>query len=73
MSTLGMIVAAVVSLPLSVVNIVACVHVITAAVSSELREQRNEPSDWNRTVMWGVVWVCITIIWTVAIGIATTL
>lgn len=73
MSELGMIVAVVVSLPLSVVNIVAGVHVITAAVSSELKEQRNEPSDWNRTVMWGVVWVCISIVWVVIIGIACTL
>lgn len=37
MSELGMIVTVIVSLPLSVVNIVACVHVITAAVSSEIR------------------------------------
>lgn len=73
MSELGMIIVAVVSLPLSVVNIVACAHVITAAVSSELKEQRDEPSDWNRTVMWGVVWVCITIVWIVAVGIASTL
>lgn len=73
MSELGMIITVVISLPLSVVNIVACVHVITAAVSSELKEQRNEPSDWNRTAMWGVLWVCITIVWVVAIGIASTL
>lgn len=73
MSALGMIITVVVSLPFSVVNIVAGVHVITAAVSSELKEQRNEPSDWNRTVMWGVVWVCITIVWVVVIGIACTL
>ena len=73
MSELGMIIVAVVSLPFSVMNIVAGVHVITAAVSSELKEQRHEPSDWNRTIMWGVIWVCITIIWMVVIGIATTL
>ena len=73
MSELGMIVTGIVSLPLSVVNVVACVHVITAAVSSELRGQRNEPSDWNRTVMWGVVWICVSIVWVVALGIASTL
>lgn len=73
MSELGMIITAVISLPCSVVNIVAAAHVITAAVSSELKEQRNEPSDWNRTILWGVVWVCIMIIWIVAVGVASTL
>ena len=73
MSELGMIITAVVSVPFSVVNIVACVHVITAAVSSELKEQRCEPSDWGRTVMWGVVWVCVTVVWIVAVRIASML
>lgn len=73
MSELGRIIAIAVSLPFSVVNLVSCVHVITAAVSSELKEQHNEPSDWNRTAMWGVVWIGVTIVWTVAVGIASTL
>lgn len=73
MSELGMIIAVIISLPLSVVDLMACVHAITAAVSSELKEQHNEPSDWSRTVMWGVVWVCVTIVWVVAVGIASTL
>lgn len=73
MSDLSMIIIAIVSFIAAPVNLVVFVHLVTAAVSSELRGQRNEPSDWNRTIMWGVVWVCVAIVWIVAIGVASTL
>ena len=52
-------------------DIIIAVHLITAAVSSELKSQRDEVPDTTRTVMWAVVWIAVTVIITVVVGIAS--
>lgn len=55
------------------IDIVVAAHLITAAVSSELKSQRGESPDSFRTVMWFVVWIAVSVIVAVAIGVVTTL
>lgn len=57
----------------SPVTLVILVHLITAAVSSEQKSQRDEMPDMFRTVMWGILWIAVSVLVFVAIGIASTL
>lgn len=63
-------VIALISIP---IDIVVVAHLITAAVSSELKSQHGEDPDSSRTVMWSIVWIAISIIAAVAVGVAVTL
>lgn len=54
-------------------DIIITAHLITAVVSSELKSQRDETPDIYRTAMWVVVWIAVTVITVVAVGIASTL
>ena len=64
---------AVIGLVAAPVDIIVVVHLITAVVSSELRSQRGEVPDGSRTALWAVVWVAVTAITVVAVGVVSTL
>lgn len=57
----------------SPVTLMILVHLITAAVSSEQKSQRGEMPDSFRTVMWGILWIAVSVLVFVTIGIASTL
>lgn len=55
------------------VTLVILSHLIAAAVSSERKSQRGEKPDIYRTAMWGILWIAISVLVFVAVGIASTL
>ena len=63
----------IISLIVTPILLVIFCHLITAAVSSERRSQRDERPDTYRTVMWGILWIAVSVLATVAVGIASTL
>lgn len=70
MSTIIIAMIAVVAVPL---DIIIVAHLVTAAVSSELKTQRDENPDQFRTVMWFAVWIAVVVIVGVAVDIVSTL
>lgn len=73
MSSLSMVIIAIVSLIAVPVDLVVFVHLVTAVVSSELRSQRGGKPDTYRTVMWCTVWVAVAVVAVVAVGVASAL
>lgn len=70
MFTIIIAMIAVVTVPL---DIIIVAHLVTAAVSSELKTQRDESPDRFRTVMWFAVWIAVVVIVGVAVAIVSTL
>lgn len=69
---MALYIISIISLIATPVTLVILSHLITAAVSSERRLQRGERPDTYRTVMWGILWIAVSVLVFVAIGIAST-